>query len=64
MAYVITKGCIECLLCNRECPEKAIYSGHGTSVIDPNKCSDCATCVGVCPLELIVPDFEYEPDAG
>ena len=46
MAYVITKGCIECGRCMRECPEEAIYKGTGTSVIDPNKCIDCGICRG------------------
>lgn len=62
MAHVITKGCIECGRCIRECPDKAIYKAFRTSAIDPNKCNDCGSCVEVCPLELIMPDFEYEPE--
>ena len=38
------------------------YKGGGTSVIDPNKCNDCAICVEECPLELIIPEFKYDPE--
>ena len=61
MAYVIAKGCIECGRCIRVCSFEGIRKRYRTSIIDPDKCTGCEACVGECLLELIIPDFMYEP---
>ena len=45
MAYVISDDCI--------CPVGAISMGADHYEIDPNACTDCGTCAGVCPVEAI-----------
>jgi len=53
MTHHISDECISCGACESECPEGAISAGDSIYVIDPEKCTDCATCVGVCPVECI-----------
>ena len=55
MAHTITDECIVCAACEPECEEEAISEGDELYVIDPEKCTDCGTCVEVCPTEAIVP---------
>jgi Fe-S-cluster-containing hydrogenase component 2 len=38
-----------------ECPEEAISEGD-IYVIDAAKCTDCAACADVCPVEAIHPE--------
>ena len=47
MAYKISDDCIACA---DECPVDAISEGDGKYEIDPEKCIDCGTCAGVCPV--------------
>lgn len=54
MAHKITDACIACDSCKPECPENAISEGDPIYVIDPAKCTDCGTCVAVCPTEAIL----------
>ena len=54
MAHKITEDCIQCGMCEDECPEEAISEGDDIFVIDPEKCNDCGTCVDECPEEAIV----------
>ena len=62
MAYKITEECIACGNCQAECPNGAITDGEVTSVIDPEKCTECVgingkqKCVVVCPTEALEPD--------
>ncbi len=57
MAYKITEECIACGACQAECPNEAISDGETTSVIDPNKCTECigafssSQCSSVCPVD-------------
>jgi NAD-dependent dihydropyrimidine dehydrogenase PreA subunit len=55
MPHKITEDCLSCGLCEPACTEGAISQGDMYYVIDPAKCSDCATCVQECPNEAIVP---------
>ncbi len=55
MAYKITEECIACGACEPECPEEAISEGDPIYVIDPSKCTDCASCAEVCPVDCCVP---------
>ena len=59
MALWITDACINCDVCEPECPNQAIYMGPEIYEIDPAKCTECVghfdapQCVQVCPVECI-----------
>ena len=59
MALLITDECINCDVCEPECPNQAISMGADIYVIDPGKCTECVghfdepQCVQVCPVECI-----------
>jgi ferredoxin len=59
MALMITTECINCDVCEPECPNEAISMGEEIYVIDPMKCTECVghfdtpQCVQVCPVECI-----------
>ena len=55
MAHKITDECIMCGACEAECPEEAISEGEDIYVIDPELCTDCASCAEVCPVDACVP---------
>jgi ferredoxin len=65
MALMITDECINCDVCEPECPTGAIAPGREIYVIDPAKCTECVghhevpQCVEVCPVDCIPvnPDF-------
>jgi ferredoxin len=41
MALMITDECINCDVCEPECPNDAISQGEEIYVIDPAKCTEC-----------------------
>ncbi len=59
MALMITSECINCDVCEPECPNQAISMGEDYYVIDPDRCTECVghfgepQCVQVCPVECI-----------
>ena len=59
MALMITDECINCDVCEPECPNSAIYMGVDIYEIDPHKCTECVghfdqpQCQIVCPVECI-----------
>lgn len=59
MALIITDECINCDVCEPECPNDAIYMGVEIYEIDPNKCTECVghfdepQCQQVCPVDCI-----------
>lgn len=53
MAHVINSDCINCGVCEPECPVEAISEKNDTRVIDPAACTDCGACVEVCPADAI-----------
>ena len=55
MAYMITDDCTMCGACASECPESCINEGDPKYIIDASKCSDCANCAEVCPVDACVP---------
>ena len=65
MALMITAECINCDVCELECPNDAIYQGEEIYVIDPARCTECvghfetSQCVEVCPVDCIPlhPDY-------
>ena len=60
MALTITDECINCDVCEPECPNEAIYQGEEIYEIEPNRCTECVghfevpQCVEVCPVECII----------
>lgn len=68
MALMITDECINCDVCEPECPNEAISMGPEIYVIDPNKCTECVghfdgpQCVEVCPVECIPIDPNHVED--
>lgn len=68
MALKIIKGCINCDMCEPECPNKAISMGDKIYEINPNLCTECVgfydtpTCISVCPLDCIITDPERVED--
>lgn len=55
MAYRITEECIACGACVPECPEQCISEGDPIYSIESSKCTDCASCAGVCPTAACIP---------
>ena len=59
MALMITDECINCDVCEPECPNAAISMGPQIYQIDPDKCTECVghhaepQCVIVCPVACI-----------
>ncbi len=66
MALLITDECINCDVCEPECPNEAISQGEEIYVIDPAKCTECVghydepQCVQVCPVDCIPKDPGHE----
>jgi ferredoxin len=62
MALMITEECINCDVCEPECPNGALLQGEDTYSIDPAKCTECVghydapQCLEVCPVDCIVLD--------
>jgi ferredoxin len=59
MALLITDDCINCDVCEPECPNGAISQGAEIYVIDPHRCTECVghfeepQCRRVCPVDCI-----------
>lgn len=59
MALLITDECINCDVCEPECPNGAISMGEEIYQIDPSKCTECVghydkpQCQVVCPVSCI-----------
>jgi ferredoxin len=59
MALLITDECINCDVCEPECPNDAISMGPVIYVINPDLCTECvghfetSQCVEVCPVDCI-----------
>lgn len=59
MALMITDECINCDVCEPECPNDAISQGEEIYQIDPDKCTECVghynqpQCQEVCPVDCI-----------
>ena len=66
MALMITDECINCDVCEPECPNGAISQGDEIYEIDPNLCTECvghyetSQCVEVCPVDCIPKDPAHE----
>jgi len=64
MSLMITDECINCDVCEPECPNEAIYQGEEIYEINPDLCTECvghyetSQCVEVCPVDCIPLDPE------
>ena len=65
MALKISNECINCDVCEPECPNQAISQGEEIYVIDANLCTQCVghfdapQCQLVCPVDCINPDPDH-----
>lgn len=68
MSLVITEECINCDVCEPECPNRAISQGAEIYVINPSLCTECVghfekpQCMEVCPVDCIEKDPAYPED--
>ncbi len=64
MALIITDECINCDVCEPECPNNAISQGEEIYVINSSLCTECVghydvpQCMEVCPVDCILSDPE------
>lgn len=65
MALRIADECINCDVCEHECPNLAISAGELIYEIDPARCTECVghfatpQCVELCPVDCIFVDPEH-----
>ncbi|HYC38113.1 MAG TPA: YfhL family 4Fe-4S dicluster ferredoxin [Usitatibacter sp.] len=65
MALKITDQCINCDVCEPECPNDAISLGPEIYVIDATRCTECVghfdvpQCREVCPVDCIPLDPDH-----
>lgn len=66
MSLLITDECINCDVCEPECPNGAISQGDEIYIIAPLLCTECighyetSQCVEVCPVDCIIPHPQHE----
>ena len=62
MSLFITDECINCDVCEPECPNDAIFEGAEIYQITHEKCTECVghfdvpQCIEVCPVDCILID--------
>lgn len=62
MALIITDECINCDVCEPECPNDAIIQGADIYEIKADLCTECvghyetSQCIEVCPVDCIIKD--------
>lgn len=66
MALLINDECVNCGVCEPECPNEAITEGDDQYDINWSKCTECVghhdepQCIEVCPVDCIVKDPQHE----
>ncbi|MFC1536924.1 YfhL family 4Fe-4S dicluster ferredoxin [Pseudomonadota bacterium] len=69
MALMITDDCINCAVCEPECPNEAIFEGEEIYEINSDLCTECVghfdepQCQLVCPVDCI-PLNPDRPESG
>ena len=62
MSLLINDECINCDVCEPECPNNAISQGEEIYEINPDLCTECVghfdepQCMDVCPVDCILKD--------
>ncbi|QKT03268.1 YfhL family 4Fe-4S dicluster ferredoxin [Ectothiorhodospiraceae bacterium 2226] len=62
MSLLITDECINCDVCEPECPNTAIAQGDEIYEISSDLCTECVghydtpQCIEVCPVDCIIVD--------
>ena len=70
MALLINDECINCDVCEPECPNSAIFQGDEIYEINPDLCTECVghydepQCIDVCPVDCIINDPERVESEG
>ena len=70
MSLLINDECINCDVCEPECPNSAISQGDEIYEIDPNLCTECVghfatpQCMEVCPVDCILKDPDNKESEG
>jgi ferredoxin len=65
MALIIDDECINCDVCEQECPNAAITQGEEIYEINPDLCTECVghydvpQCIEVCPVDCIEKDPKH-----
>ncbi len=65
MSLLITDECINCDVCEPECPNGAITQGEEVYLINSALCTECvghyetSQCVDVCPVDCIILDAAH-----
>ena len=68
MALLISDECINCDVCEPECPNGAISQGETIYEINPSLCTECVghfdkpQCMEVCPVDCIAKDPDRVED--
>ena len=66
MALTILDECINCDVCEPECPNEAISMGDEIYEINPDLCTECvghyeeSQCLLVCPVDCIILDPDHK----
>ena len=70
MSTLITDECINCGVCEPECPNGAISEGEDFYEIDADLCTECVgfhgeeACQEVCPVDCCIPDEDNKETEG
>lgn len=68
MALMIEADCINCDMCEPECPNQAIFMGDEVYQIETERCTECVghydspQCIDVCPIDCVIPDPANKED--
>lgn len=66
MALFIEDDCINCDMCDPECPNEAITLGENIYEINAERCTECVghyekpQCVLACPIDCVKPDPNHK----